>query len=474
LEEDNHYISWGNKTIIERFGPYIKSKLEDKPGKNSRITKPFFEGLSRRFLNRYELKKLKRTIRYAYNNSPFYQELFKKHNIKPADIKSFKDMEKIPCTMPEDLQNNPKSFFAVPEEKFVKVFTTSGATGKPKKAYFTEEDIEKIITFVADGAKLVYGISSKDVVRLSFEVGYGTEIWGNRYCLDRAYGNKIGALVIATGRLPIKEELEIIKEYKPTVFADVSSRINYLTNEMKKICDLKELGVKKFLVGAEPTPNSMRRHIEREWNADVFIGYGLTELGLIMAGECEKKNGMHLSETSFLAEVVDPDTGEQLNDGEVGELLFTTFDRKGMPLIRYNSHDLGRIIPGICKCGLPFKRIEIKGRSDDLIPIGAGDNLFTKMFDEVIFSVPEVEEYQVQFDKKDGRDLITVTAETEVRNDAIRKRIVEAVMRMPEIKNGIESSKTVLKPIVKLVKPNTFDRNSIKFHRLVDNRNLYD
>jgi len=383
-------------------------------------------------------------------------------------------MTKIPITKTVDLQNNPNDFFAVTQDRFIKVFTTSGTTGKPKKAYFTKNDIKKIITSAAEGAKLMYGISSKDVVRLSFEVGYGTELWGNRYCLDRAYGDLIGAMTISTGRLQIKEELEIIREYKPTVFGDVSSRINYLTNEMKKICDLKELGVKKFLVGAEPTPNSMRKYIEKEWNADVYIGYGMTELGLLMAGECVKKNGMHLTETNFLTEVIDPKTGEQLEDGEIGELIFTTYDREGMPLIRYNSHDLGRIIPGICECGLPLKRIEIKGRSDDLIPVGAGDNLFTKMFDEVMFSIPEVEEYQVKFDRKEGQDLITVTAETTVINDAIRKKILGAIMKMPEIKNGIEVSKTVLTPVIKLVKPNTFDRDSIKFKRLVDKRKLYE
>ncbi|MFW6149173.1 MAG: hypothetical protein ACOC6D_04885, partial [Atribacterota bacterium] len=142
--------------------------------------------------------------------------------------------------------------------------------------------------------------------------------------------------------------------------------------------------------------------------------------------------------------------------------------------VRYNSHDPGRIIPELCSCGLPLKRIEIKGRSDDLIPIGAGDNLFTRMFDEALFSIPEVIEYQVVFDKQDGKDLITVIAESKVINDIIRKKIVENIMKMPEIKNGIEHSKTVVKPLVKLVKSNTFDRNSIKTKRLIDNRNLYE
>jgi len=382
-------------------------------------------------------------------------------------------MIKIPYTTPDDLQNNPKSFFSVPEEQFVKVFTTSGTTGKPKKAYFTKNDVEKIIKSTANGLKIMNNVTSKDVVRMSFEVGYGIEIWGNRYCLEQAF-QRIGALTIATSRLSIGEELEIIKDYKPTILMDVTSRINYLTREMSKICDLKKLGVKKIMIGAEPTPSNLRKEIEKNWGCDVIIGYGITEIGLIMAGECDKKSGMHLSELNFLTEVVDPKTGEQLPDGQIGELIFTTYDREGMPLIRYNSHDLGRIIPDLCSCGLPLKRIEIKGRTDDLIPIGAGDNLFTARFDEAVFSVSEVEEYQVMFDKKDGKDVITITAETNMINEKTGKKILEAVMKMPEIKNGVNVSKTIATPVVKLVKPNTFDRKSIKIRRLVDNRNLYD
>jgi len=424
-------------------------------------------------MNRVELKKLKNTIKYAYNTSPFYNELFKKNSIKPSDIKKFKDMVKIPYTEPEDIQKNPKSFFSVSEKQFAKVFTTSGTTGAPKKAYFTKNDLEKIIKSTANGLKVMNNVTSDDVVRMSFEVGYGIEIWGNRYCLDQAY-QRIGSMTIATGRLPIKEELEMLKDYKPTILMDVTSRINYLTRELSKIYDLKKLGVKKIMTGAEPTPSSLRKQIEKSWGCDVIVGYGTTEIGLIMAGECEEKNGMHLSELNFLTEVVDPKTGEQLEDGKIGELIFTTYDREGMPLIRYNSHDLGRILPGICSCGTPLKRIEIKGRTDDLIPIGAGDNLFTARFNNVIFSIPQIEEYQITFDKKDGKDLITVIAETEKRDKNTEEKISEAILKIPEIYDGINKSKTILKPIIKLVKPNTFDKKSIKKRRLIDKRELYD
>lgn len=451
----------------------MKSRLEVTPSKPMTVSKKIFSRIARKTLEKYQLHKVKKCIKHAYKNSPYYSRLFKENDLKPSDIKSLADLVKIPCTDPKDLQRSPESFFAVPEEKFVRIFTTAGSTGKPKKAYFTLKDLNKIITTAAVGAQLMYNISEKDVIRLTFETGYGTEIWGNNYSLSRAY-ELLGALVIATGRLKIEEELEIIREYKPTVFGDVSSRVNYLTKELSKICDLKELGIKKFFIGAEPTPKSMRRNIEDAWDADVYIGYGITEIGLLMAGECHEKNGMHLTETNFLMEVVDPETGEHLEDGETGELIFTTFDREGMPLIRYNSHDMGRIIPGICNCGLPLKRVEIKGRSDDLIPIGAGDNLFTKMFDEAMFSVPEVQEYQVIFERKDDRDMITIIAETSVRSDAVKKKIFDSIMKMPEINNGVLKSKTIHKPEIKLVKPSTFDRNSIKTKRLIDKRNLYE
>ena len=355
----------------------------------------------------------------------------------------------------------------------MKVFTTSGTTGKPKKAYFTQKDLDAIVQSSAFGMKMMYGITSHDVVRLSFEVGYGTEIWGNRYCLDRAYGT-IGALTIATGRLSVKEELELLMEYKPTILMDVTSRINYLTNELKKMCDLPSLGVKKILTGAEPTPTSLRKTIEEAWNADVYAGYGTTETGLLMGGDCREKHGIHLNGMSYLTEVVDPTTGEQLEDGEVGELVFTTFDREGMPLLRYSSRDLGRIIPEDCPCGIPFKKIEIKGRTDDMVPIGAGDNLFVRLFDDVLYDIKELIEYQVTFERKKGKDQITLVAETESDTDRVRKKILDAIMTLPEIKNGVAISKTIEQPIVRLVKPNTFRRDAIKLTRFIDKRHLYE
>lgn len=393
--------------------------------------------------------------------------------MKPRDILTYDDLTKLPMTTPGDLQANPRSFFCVPKDTFIKVFTTSGTTSAPKKAYFTQRDIDSIIRSSVTGMRLLYNITPQDIIRLTFEEGYGTEIWGNRYCLEHTFG-KIGALTLVTGRLKIEDELKILLDYKPTIFMDVSSRINYLTTELQKIHDLSSLGVTRILLGAEPTPNSMRKKIEHAWNTDVYMGYGTTELGLNMAGECVEQHGMHMTETNFLPEIVDPETGEHLEDGEIGELVFTTLNREGMPFIRYRSHDLGRIIADRCPCGLPLRKIEIKGRTDDMLPIGAGDNLFARMFDEIVFSQPTAIEYQAIFERREGKDHITLLVETSSITDELRDKIFAGLMGLPEINNGVHISHTIAPPVVQLVKPNTLDRNSIKQRRLLDKRNLYD
>jgi phenylacetate-CoA ligase len=447
--------------------------LREKNTSSQNALKPSLHRRVRYILERYEWLKLKQTLLYAYDSSPFYHQLFNKYHVKPRDITSFADMTKLPMTTPGDLQADPRSFFCVPDEKFIKVFTTSGTTSAPKKSYFTQRDIDSIINSSVTGMRLLYHIVPHDIVRLTFEEGYGTEIWGNRYCLEHTF-EKIGALTLVTGRLKIEDELKMLLEYKPTVFMDVSSRINYLTSELKKFHDLDTLGINRILLGAEPTPNAMRKMIEKAWNTDVYMGYGTSEFGMNMAGECEEKHGMHMTETNFLTEVIDPSTGEHLENGEIGELVFTTLNREGMPFIRYQSHDLGRIISDRCPCGLPLKKIEIKGRTDDMLPIGAGDNLFTRMFDDILFGHSEVIEYQAIFERKEGKDHITIIAETTTITDTLRKKIFAELMKLPEINNGVHNSNTVAPPLVQLVKPNTLDRNSLKARRLIDKRNLYD
>lgn len=459
-----------NTKILRKFGIFMISNLQET-SKGS-VLRTLSRNFTKHFLKKFKSFKFRKTIKHAYSNSPFYRKLFKENGVKPGSIETVGDLNDIPFTYPKDLQKFPRSFLAVPERRIARVFTTAGTTGEPKRVYLTKEDIERMVLINVLGMRGFFGLRADDVVRLSLETGYGNEIWGIRDCVDAAL-NEIGSLTIAS-ELQLENELEIFEEYKPTVLSDVTSRIWSLTRELGKKRDLKSLGVKKILVGGEPTPDRVRNKIEKRWAADVFKIYGMTEIGPTIACECEEKNGMHLSEISVLVEVVDPDTGKPLPDRKVGELVFTTLDRVGMPLIRYRTRDLGKIVPGSCSCGVPLKKIKIKGRVDDLTTIGGGDNIFTWMFDEVILTLSEIDEYKVQLNRENGKDQITIIAESRERNKTVRKKVAKAVTRLPKIRNGIEKSNAISKIDVNLVKPGTFERKSIKRRRVVDERELYD
>lgn len=433
----------------------------------------FFKIASKKLLKIYQWMKIKKIIKYSYNNSPFYQHLFTKNNIKPSDIKTIKDLSKIPLTESKHLQQEINNFFTKPKIEFIKVFTTSGSTGDPKQSYFTKRELDSIINTNVIGLQLMTGISSEDVIRMSLSTGYGPEIWGNSYILDHAF-YKIGCLSIATERLEINDEIRILEKYNPTIFVDVTSRIQYLTKELEKNVNLPKNKVQKILSGAEPTPNKLRKELEKKWNADIFIGYGISEICPIMASECTEKNGMHLNELSFFVEVIHPKTKKQLPPGEIGELIYTSLNRMGMPIIRYNSHDLGCVYPDMCKCGIPLARIKIMGRTDDLFPIGSGDNIFPSTFDEVILTISEVIEYKIILTRENGKDVMTILAETDINNSKTEMKISNAVKKIPEIRNGIEKSKTIAEPIVKLLERNTFNRKTIKKVRIYDKRNLYN
>lgn len=457
------------KMVLELLGKLVESRMRINPHLAKKMRSPWMKSSIERYLEKYQFLKLRKIIKHA-QNSPYYKKIFREIGIKPREIKSFRDLEKIPFTNPKDLQADPRQFFAVPKSEFVRVFTTAGTSGEPKKIYFTKKDLEIEAWEMAVAMNMLYGINERDIVRIMYLIGIGIESWGTWHICQSAM-DKIGAMSIFLGETTPEQEIEVMKTYEPNIIMGIPSRMNYLTEEMKRLCDLEEFGIDKIILGAEPTPSSLRKRLENSWNAEVFEGYGLAEMCVAMAGECEEKNGMHIDEGSFLVEVVDPETGEQLEEGEVGELIFTTLNREGMPLIRYRSRDLGKLI-GECDCKIPFKKLKIEGRTDGMF-IVAGQNIFPTMLDKALFGLPEVIEYRAVIEKENSKDLITILVETNSINDSTKKKIDDVLLKMPELKDGIMKAKTVKKPIIKLVKPGTLDRNEIKMRRIIDKRNLY-
>ena len=459
--------------MLERFGPYVESRLINNQFDPDKVKNFISKKIIKHYIEKYKLLKLKNIVTYCYNNSSFYHKSFKNKNIKPSDIKSFIDINTIPFTDSEDIKN-PESFFCVPASQFVKIFSSTGTTGKSKMVFFTKDDLKKQISTIRIGLGLLYNISKEDVVRVTYDHGYSIYDWGVRFCMERAL-EKVGSMSILTGsRLSTEDEIQLFKTYNVSILMGTTSYIHSLSCDMENQTDLTKFNIKKILVGTEPLPKILRKKLENIWNTDVLQGYGLAEMGTSVAGECKEKNGMHISESDFFCEVIDAKTGEVLEDGEEGEIVITTLSREGMPLLRYRTRDLGVILPEKCACGLPFKRIKIKGRTDDMIIIGSGDKIYPDSIDDAILSVPSVINYQIIFKRKDNKDYIQILIESNQKTDIVKKQIEKAILSIPEIYNGIFDSKTIYQPEIKILKPHTFDKNSIKAKKIIDNRNLYD
>lgn len=459
--------------MLERFGPYAELYLKNHQINPDKLNKFISKKIIKRYIEKYKLLKLKNIVKYCYNNSSHYNKLFNNNNIKPSFIKSFQDMKIIPFTDAEDIKN-PASFFCVPSSQFLKIFSSTGTTGKPKLVYFTENDLEKQSSDISIGLGLLYNISKDDVVRVTYDHGYGIHDWGVRYCMERAL-EKTGSMSVLTGsRLSAEKELQLLKTYNITILMGTPSYIHSLTCDMENLTDLTKLNIKKILVGTEPLSKTLRKKLEETWNTDVFQGYGLVEMGTSVAGECKEKNGMHILETDFFFEVIDSETGDLLEDGEKGEIVITSLNRDGMPLLRYRTRDLGVILAEECTCGLPFKRIKIKGRTDNMITIGSGDNIFPNSFDDIILGIPSVINYQIILERKNNKDYLKIFVESKQKTDKLKTQIEKAILKIREINNGIFNSKTIHKPEINIVKPNTIEKKSIKARKMIDNRNLYD
>ncbi len=459
--------------IIERVAPFVDDKLRSGSFKPERLNSFLKSSFVRKNLPKYQFGNLKGLVRFAYEHTEFYKEAFDKVGLKPSDIRSFDDFSKVPFTTSKDVKDY-KRFFGSPKNDFVKVFSSSGTTGKPKRIFLTNDDLLRQIRGIMSGVAMIYGVCSDDVVRITYDHGYGGDDWGVRYCLERAYEG-IGAMTVLTGGRPsAREEFELFKEFGVSVLMGTPSYLHSLTCELSSFCDVKEFGLKLILLGTEPLPSEIRKKLEKMWGCPVLQGYGMTEMGTSVAAECSQKDGMHVSESDFYVEVVDPKSGEVLKTGEEGELVFSTLSRRGMPLLRYRTHDRGMILKEPCDCGLPFKRIKILGRTDTMMTIGSGDNLYPETFSDALAGICDVINFQVVLSRVKGKDHISVVAETENASESLEKCIVDAMMAISEVSDGVLKSKTILMPVVEFVKVGKLCSESVKLRKVVDKRNLYN
>ncbi len=424
------------------------------------------ETYSREKIEQIQLERLKETVNRVYEKVAPYRKKMDDMGVKPEDIKTLKDLSKLPFVTKQDLRDNyPFGFFAVEKDKLVRIHASSGTTGKPTVVGYTQADLDTWTECVARIA-CMGGATEKDVAQICFGYGMFTGALGLHYGLE-----KIGATIVPSSTGNSEKQIMYMKDFGTTLLVATPSyalRLAEVAREMG-VDPVKDLNVKIGLVGSELLTEAMREEMHKYWGKDMLVtsNYGMSELmGPGVSGECEYLDGMHINEDFFIPEIIDPQTGEVLPAGEKGELVITCIKKEGLPLIRYRTKDITRLIYEPCKCGRTFVRMEnLSGRSDDMLKI-RGVNVFPSQIEEVILGFEELgPHYEIIVEREGYNDRLTVKVELNVETDSfgVLEKLSNAVRGKLRTVLGLDAK-------VQLVSPNTLQRFEGKAKRVKDLR----
>ncbi len=413
-----------------------------------------------------QLERLKRIVKYAYDNVPFYKKRFKEAKVKPEHIQGLKDIQKLPFTEKADLREGyPFGMFAVPRKDIVEVHTSSGTTGKPVVAGYTRNDIDLWSEAMARALTMA-GTSRDEIIQNCYGYGLFTGGLGVHYGAQR-----IGATVVPISAGQTKRQIQIMVDFGTTILTSTPSYALYLAESAEEEGLSKRVKLKAGVFGAEMWTERMREELEKRFRLHALNIYGLTEIiGPGVAQECMEKSGLHIAEDLFFPEVVSPDNLEPLAEGEKGELVITTLTREGMPMIRFRTKDLTSLTRGKCKCGRTLvKMSRITGRSDDMLKI-RGVIVFPSSIEKALLAVKGVEpHYQIIITRPHHLD------EIEVQVEVSQKMFSDEVRRIEETRKNIEDSieaEIGLRVKVTLVEPKSLPRSEGKAKRVIDKRAL--
>ncbi|MCL1942019.1 MAG: phenylacetate--CoA ligase [Candidatus Azobacteroides sp.] len=368
-----------------------------------------FEVLPRPELEKLQIQRLKKTIDIA-GHSPFYSDVFKKEKISSSSVNSLEDLKKIPFTTKDDLRNNyPYGLVAGDLKSGVRLHSSSGTTGNPTVIFHSQHDLDSWANLVARCLYMV-GLRDTDVFQNSSGYGMFTGGLGFQYGAER-----LGALTVPAAAGNSKRQIKLIMDFGTTAVHAIPSYASRLAEVFSNmgIDPAKETKLKTLIIGAEPHTEAQRQRIENLLSVKAYNSFGMSEMnGPGVAFECTYQNGLHLWEDAFIMEIIDPDTLEPLPDGEVGELVLTTLDRELMPLLRYRTRDLTRILPGDCPCGRTHRRIDrLKGRSDDMF-IVKGVNIFPLQIEKILLNHKELSNnYLIIIETIGNNDELTIEVE---------------------------------------------------------------
>ncbi len=426
------------------------------------------ETASRAEIADLQLRKLRHIVKYAYDNVKMYRDKFDAIGLKPEHIVTLKDIEKIPFTTKNDLRDNyPFNLFAVPMKEIIRLHASSGTTGKPIVGGYTRYDLENWATCIARILSMA-GATDEDIIQVSFGYGLFTGGFGLHYGIE-----KLGATVVPMSSGNTERQLMIMRDFGVTGLVATPSYAMYLAETAKKLGILDELKLKYAFVGAEASTAEMHKALADIFHVLPTENYGLTEVGGPgVSGECKEKCGMHINEDFFYPEIFDVEKNEAKNEGEYGEMILTTLDKQGMPILRYRTKDITSLTYEPCKCGRTTARMaRVVGRTDDMMII-RGVNVFPSQIESVVMDMPELgNNYEIIVDRKNYMDVIEV--HVEVGDSSL-------LTNYSDLENVVAKIKAKMKAViqldvkVKLVEPFSIKRGEGKVKRVTDLRKVYD
>jgi len=428
---------------------------------------PKLELMNRNELEELQLQRLKSVIERVYKNVPFYHSKMDEAGIKPQDIKSLKDLSKLPTTRKVNLRENyPFGLFAVPRDEVVRVHASSGTTGKPTVVGYTANDIATWSDLMARDFVMV-GVTKGDIFQNAVNYGFFTGGLGVHYGIER-----MGAMAVPSGVGNTERQLEIMMDFGVTVLHCTPSYALYLaeTAKAKGVVDKLKLRIGCF--GAEPWSDESRKELEEALHIKAYDSYGLSEMmGPGVAFECQEQNGLHIWEDHFLIEILDKDE-QPCAPGEPGELVITSLTKEAMPLIRYHTGDVTYILDEKCSCGRTSRKLHrFLGRADDML-IVRGINVFPSQIEDVLVSIPEIGNYfQVVVDRKrHGLDEISI--QVEMKDEAFTGELQDLAKIQKKAEEKLKSVLNVRSKI-ELVEKGSIPRTAGKSRKVVDLRDVY-
>ena len=415
-----------------------------------------------------QAEKLVKQVKYVYDNNKYYHKLMEEKGVTPDDIKGLEDLHKLPFLTKNDLREAyPYGLLSTPLKNCVRIQSTSGTTGRRVVAFYTQHDID-IWEECCARAIVAAGGSDEDVVQVCY--GYGLFTGGPGL---HGGSHKVGSLTIPMSSGNTERQIQFMRDLGSTILCCTPSYAAYIGEKLRDLgFTTDDIRLKAGIFGAEPWTEEMRRDIEKNLGIKAYDIYGLTEIsGPGVSFECEEQQGMHINEDHFLAEIIDPETGEVLPEGEEGELVFTSLDKEAFPLLRYRTRDLTVLTRKKCSCGRTHVRMmKPKGRSDDMLII-RGVNVFPSQIETVLLKEGYTPNYEIHVDRIGNEDTFDINVELseeqfrEIKDndEAARKSLTGAMVQMLGIR-----------PKIHLLAPKSITRSEGKAVRVIDKRKLHD